>query len=74
MTGDAVKAIGNAGLTNHVYEWYCPQLPASPQESMAMVSAHIEQSSASRLVVVGSSLGGFTPTTLLKNTTARVLS
>jgi hypothetical protein len=59
MTGDAVKAISNAGLTNHVYEWYCPQLPASPQESMAMVSAHIEQSSADRLVVVGSSLGGF---------------
>jgi predicted esterase YcpF (UPF0227 family) len=56
MTGDAIKAISTN--ENPIY-WYCPQLLASPKESMAMVESHIEGTKADRLVVIGSSLGGF---------------
>lgn len=56
MTGEAIKALSSAA---NLIEWYCPQLLASPKESMDMVTAHIEQSKADRIVVIGSSLGGF---------------
>ena len=56
MTGEAVKALST---TDNKYEWYCPQLLASPRESMDMVVRHIDQSQADRLVIIGSSLGGF---------------
>jgi predicted esterase YcpF (UPF0227 family) len=56
MTGEAVRALSNA---QNSYEWYCPQLLASPKESMEMVIKHIEQSQIDRIVIIGSSLGGF---------------
>ena len=56
MTREAVKAISTVSDS---YEWYCPQLLASPKESIEMVSRHIDQSQADRIVVIGSSLGGF---------------
>jgi predicted esterase YcpF (UPF0227 family) len=56
MTGQGIKALSS--LENPI-EWYCPQLLASPKESMAMVEDHIKRSGADRIVVVGSSLGGF---------------
>jgi predicted esterase YcpF (UPF0227 family) len=56
MTGEAVRALAS---TEHVYEWYCPQLLASPKKSMEMVIKHIDQSNADRIVIIGSSLGGF---------------
>ena len=56
MTREAVKALSTTGNT---YEWYCPQLLASPKESMDMVIKHIDQSKFDRLVIIGSSLGGF---------------
>ena len=56
MTGVAVKALSTP---DHVYEWYCPQLLASPGQSMDMVVQHIDQSKADRIVIIGSSLGGF---------------
>ena len=56
MTQEAIKNISNA---NNPIEWYCPQLLASPKESMEMVMTHINHSSADQIVVVGSSLGGF---------------
>ena len=39
--------------------WWCPQLPPSPREAMAMVMAGIAQWPRERMAVVGSSLGGF---------------
>jgi uncharacterized protein len=39
--------------------WWCPQLPASPREAMALVDAGIAAWPAQSSVVVGSSLGGF---------------
>lgn len=56
MTGEAVRALSS---TTHTYEWYCPQLLASPKESMEKVIQHIDHSIADRLVIIGSSLGGF---------------
>jgi predicted esterase YcpF (UPF0227 family) len=56
MTREAVRALSTLG---NAYEWYCPQLLASPKESMDMVIKHIDQSTADRIVIIGSSLGGF---------------
>ena len=56
ITGDAIAHRVEQGAT---IEWYCPQLHASPQESMDMVRRHIDASKADRLSVIGSSLGGF---------------
>jgi len=56
MTGNAVKALADAQLQ---FEWYCPQLLASPKASMDMVIKHIEATKAQRVIVIGSSLGGF---------------
>ncbi|QWE25836.1 YqiA/YcfP family alpha/beta fold hydrolase [Polynucleobacter sp. AP-Ainpum-60-G11] len=56
MTGEAVKALSTS---EHSYEWYCPQLLASPGQSVDMVVQHIDQSKADRIVIIGSSLGGF---------------
>ncbi|QWE21524.1 YqiA/YcfP family alpha/beta fold hydrolase [Polynucleobacter sp. AP-Kolm-20A-A1] len=56
MTGEAV---GAASVDGNSFEWFCPQLLASPKESMDLVINRIESSSFDRLVVIGSSLGGF---------------
>jgi hypothetical protein len=39
--------------------WWCPQLPPSPQEAMALVRTGTAHWPADRMAVVGSSLGGF---------------
>lgn len=56
MTGDAVKALSSK---DNPFEWYCPQLLASPKISVDMVIQHIDKSNADRVVIIGSSLGGF---------------
>lgn len=56
MTGEAVKKLSKA---DDRFEWFCPQLLASPKESMNLVVNHIDSSNHDRLVVIGSSLGGF---------------
>jgi len=55
-TSEAIRALSTP---DHSIEWYCPQLMASPKASMIMVTKHIDQSKADRIVVIGSSLGGF---------------
>ena len=39
--------------------WWCPQLPPSPKEAMAMVFEQLASWPVERMAVVGSSLGGF---------------
>ena len=56
MTGEALLL---ASTNARPIEWYCPQLLASPRESMALVMQHIDSSNATSIAVVGSSLGGF---------------
>ena len=71
MTGEAIKALLSAA---NPIEWYCPQLLASPKESMAMVTAHIDQSKADRIVVIGSSLGGFYTNYLAEKYTCKAVA
>lgn len=40
-------------------DWYCPQLPPSPKEAMAMVMAHIANWQGYQMAIIGSSLGGY---------------
>jgi predicted esterase YcpF (UPF0227 family) len=56
MTREAIESLSSA---KDPIEWYCPQLLASPKASMDMVTEYIDQSTADRIVVIGSSLGGF---------------
>ena len=56
MTGEAIKALSTQ---ENPIEWYCPQLLPSPKESMNIVERHIEDSKHDRLVIIGSSLGGY---------------
>ena len=45
-------------------EWWCPQLPPSPAEAMAMLNAQLGHWPAAQSAVIGSSLGGFYATAL----------
>ncbi len=40
-------------------QWWCPQLPPSPQQAMALIQQGIADWPRERMAVVGSSLGGF---------------
>jgi predicted esterase YcpF (UPF0227 family) len=56
MTGEAIKKLCTV---DHPIEWFCPQLVASPKASIEIVMQHIETSKYDRLIVMGSSLGGY---------------
>jgi uncharacterized protein len=51
--------------------WWCPQLPPSPKEAMAMVFEQLASWPIERLAVVGSSLGGFYATVVAERTGCR---
>lgn len=48
--------------------WWCPQLPPSPHEAMALVSQGIAHWPKERMAVLGSSLGGFYATWVAEQT------
>jgi uncharacterized protein len=50
-----------AWLTEHrpALHWWCPQLPPSPREAMALVESGLGEWPPGRFAVCGSSLGGF---------------
>jgi hypothetical protein len=56
VTGEAIQGLSTV---EQPIVWYCPQLLVSPKASMAIVMKHIEESAHDRLVVMGSSLGGY---------------
>jgi predicted esterase YcpF (UPF0227 family) len=47
--------------------WWCPQLPPSPREAIAMLRAGTVQWPIDRMAIVGSSLGGFYATVLAES-------
>ncbi len=53
--------------------WWCPQLPPSPREAMAMVEATVRQWPAPAMAVIGSSLGGFYATVVAEGLDCRAL-
>ena len=56
ITGEAIKKLSTP---EHPIEWYCPQLVASPKASLDVVMQYIDSSKHDRLIVMGSSLGGY---------------
>jgi len=58
----SAKARKMAGIVQSQYPhvtWWCPQLPASPRQAMALLHAGTAQWPLARSAMVGSSLGGF---------------
>ena len=53
--------------------WWCPQLPPSPREAMAMVMQGIAGWPRAAMAVVGSSLGGFYATWVARQTGCRAV-
>jgi predicted esterase YcpF (UPF0227 family) len=49
-------------------QWWCPQLPPSPREAMAMVFAGMAHWPRANMAVIGSSLGGFYATVVAEQT------
>lgn len=47
--------------------WWCPQLPPSPREAMAMVEETVREWPASAMAVIGSLLGGFYATAVAEH-------
>jgi len=61
LTGEAIASLVK---DSQAIEWYCPQLPPSPQAAMTMVKQKIAETKAKGLCIIGSSLGGFYATYL----------
>jgi hypothetical protein len=53
--------------------WWCPQLPASPRDAMALVLRGIADWPLGSMAVVGSSLGGFYATWVAEQTGCHVV-
>jgi predicted esterase YcpF (UPF0227 family) len=53
--------------------WWCPQLPASPADSMREVMAGISAWPSERMAVIGSSLGGFYATAVAERRGCRAV-
>ena len=53
--------------------WWCPQLPASPAESMRALMTGISAWPVERMAVIGSSLGGFYATALAERRGCRAV-
>lgn len=54
------QMVGNRVRAEHpAVTWWCPQLPPSPREAIALVATGIAEWPVARTAVVGSSLGGF---------------
>ncbi len=61
LTRDAIASLIEKGKS---IDWYCPQLPPSPEKAIALVQANIEAVNPKRISFIGSSLGGFYATHL----------
>lgn len=54
-------------------QWWCPQLPPSPQAAMALLMQGIADWPHAQMAVVGSSLGGFYATYVAEHTGCRAV-
>ncbi len=66
-----MKALKTADAVHSRYpqvHWWCPQLPPSPEEAMALLMAGIADWPAQNMAVIGSSLGGFYATWIAAQT------
>jgi predicted esterase YcpF (UPF0227 family) len=67
LVGQRMAALGRAG------ELVCPQLPASPQQAIALALALTEGVPAAELSIIGSSLGGYYATWLAERLGCRAV-
>ena len=66
-------AIAQLQQQGHELTWLCPQLPPSPAEAIAELKALVLDWPRERMVVIGSSLGGFYATVLAEAFDCRAL-
>ena len=64
----AVKMAAVVQARHPAVHWWCPQLPPSPRQAMAMLMAGIASWPQGSMAVVGSSLGGFYATWIAART------
>jgi hypothetical protein len=68
------RAVAQRVLQQHPdVTWWCPQLPPSPREAMALVAEGIAGWPLASMAVVGSSLGGFYATWVAARTGCRAV-
>ncbi len=54
-------------------QWWCPQLPPSPEQALALVDERLESWPRAGMAVIGSSLGGFYATVLAERIGCRAV-
>jgi len=68
LSAKAVKMAAAVQALHPAVHWWCPQLPPSPRQAMAMLMAGIASWPHGSMAVVGSSLGGFYATWIAART------
>ena len=68
LSSKAVKMAAAVQALHPAVHWWCPQLPPSPRQAMAMLMAGIADWPRGSMAVVGSSLGGFYATWIAART------
>ena len=68
LSAKAVKMAAAVQALHPGVHWWCPQLPPSPRQAMAMLMAGIAGWPQGSMAVVGSSLGGFYATWIAART------
>jgi predicted esterase YcpF (UPF0227 family) len=68
LSAKAVKMAAAVLALHPAVHWWCPQLPPSPRQAMAMLMAGIAGWPQGSMAVVGSSLGGFYATWIAART------
>ena len=68
LSAKAVKMAAAVQALHPAVHWWCPQLPPSPRQAMAMLMAGIASWPQGSMAVVGSSLGGFYATWIAART------
>jgi len=68
LSAKAVKMAAAVQALRPAVHWWCPQLPPSPRQAMAMLMAGIAGWPQGSMAVVGSSLGGFYATWIAART------
>ena len=68
LSAKAVKMAAAVQALHPAVHWWCPQLPPSPRQAMAMLMAGIAGWPHGSMAVVGSSLGGFYATLIAART------
>jgi len=69
----AVKVAQRVQSQHPTLDWWCPKLPPSPREAMALIRDGVADWPHERMAVVGSSLGGFYATRLALDTGCRAV-